>query len=91
MTVQTKWFDASVTSDTCDIMLASLNPATSFSPLVLGPGQTGVIRVTITPSTAAGTVVRGKLYVDDFISSVLGYGQISGDELTALPYCYTVG
>lgn len=46
--------------------------------------------VTITPAGAAGTVVHGNLYVDDFISNVPTYGQIAGDELAALPYAYTI-
>ena len=90
MTITTKAFDPAVTSDTGDIWLATLNPAATFSPVVLNPGQSGTIDVTITPSGAAGTVVSGTLYVDDFVSSVPPYGQISGDELAAFPYKYTI-
>jgi hypothetical protein len=94
MTVQTKAFDPAVTSDTGDIWLAATNPAATFSPIVIQPGQKATINVTITPSAAKGTVVSGFLYVDDFVSNVPppAYGQpVSGDELAAFPYEYTVG
>jgi Subtilase family/Peptidase inhibitor I9 len=93
MTAQIKPFDSSVTSDTGDIEPASVNPATSFSPIVIDPGQTGTVNVTITPSAARGTVVSGNLYVDDFDTDVppAASHQASGDELAALPYTYAVG
>lgn len=48
--------------------------------------------MTITPSGASGTVVKGTLYVDDFASDVPppAYGQFTGDELAAFPYNYTI-
>jgi len=73
------------------VWLAALNPAATFSPLVINPGQSATVNVTITPSGAAGTVVRGNLYVDDLVTDVPPYGQQSGDELAALPYAYTIG
>jgi Subtilase family/Peptidase inhibitor I9 len=94
MTAQAKAFDPAVTSPTGDIWQAATNPSTTFSPLVLNPGQTATVNVTITPAGTAGTVVSGTLYVDDFVSSVPppAYGQPdSGDELAALPYSYTIG
>jgi hypothetical protein len=36
----------------------------------------------------AGTVVRGTLYVDDFVDSTQ---FLSGSQLMALPYSYTIG
>jgi hypothetical protein len=92
MIAQTKPFDPAVTSATGDAWLASVNPAATFSPLVLNPGQTGTISVTITPSGASGTVVRGTLYIDDLVQGVPppAYGQSGGDELTAFPYTYTI-
>lgn len=94
MVAQAKAFDPAITSQTGDIWPAATNPAQTFSPLVLNPGQTGTINVTITPAGGTGTVVSGNLYVDDFVSSVPppGYGQpASGDELAAFPYSYTIG
>jgi hypothetical protein len=92
MTVQAKGFDPAVTSTTGDLWTASTNLATlaTFSPLLLNPGQTGTITVTITPSGAHGTVIQGTLYVDDFVGSVPPSGQTSGSELAAFPYSYTI-
>ncbi|MGO9300052.1 MAG: protease inhibitor I9 family protein [Acidimicrobiales bacterium] len=100
MTAQTKAFDSAVTSSTGDAwQLLAVDPgafapsATSagFTPVVVNPGQTTVIDVTITPSGPVGTMVNGTLYVDDFASGVPPYGQFSGDELAAVPYSYTIG
>jgi hypothetical protein len=93
MTAQAKAFDSAVTSTTSDLWLAATNPSAAFSPIVINPGQTATIQVTITPSAAKGTVVKGTLYVDDFVSNVPppAYSQLSGDELAAFPYQYTVG
>jgi hypothetical protein len=90
-TAQTEAFDPSVTSATGDVWLQAVNPSAAFTPVVINPGQTVTINVTITPSAAAGTVVSGNLYVDDFTSAVPYLDNSSGDELAALPYEYTVG
>jgi hypothetical protein len=91
MSADTKAFDTAVTSPTGDLWLQSINPSATASPVVVNPGQTVTINVTITPNAASGTVVSGHLYVDDFASGVPPYGQQSGDELSAIPYEYTVG
>ena len=91
MTAVTRQFDSQVTSSTGDLWLTSVNPSTTFSPVVINPGQTATINVTITPSGAAGTVVQGELYVDDFVAPVPPYGQQTGDELAGFPYEYTIG
>ena len=91
LTAQTKPFDSAVTSSAGDIWLASVNPSASFTPIVINPGQTATVNVTITPSAAAGTVVSGTLYVDDFSADVPPYAQTSGNELAGLPYSYKVG
>jgi hypothetical protein len=92
MTAVAKPFDPAVSSPTGDLWLGSVDAAAfaTFSPLVLNPGQTGTINVTITPSGASGTVVRGALYVDDFVSGVPPYGIFTGDELAVIPYAYTI-
>lgn len=93
LTATTKPFDAAVTSSTGDFWLFAINPAAeaSSSPVVINPGQTSVINVTITPSGTPGTVVSGNLYVDDFTDNLPPYHQTTGDELAAIPYRYTVG
>ena len=60
-------------------------PPPPTGPITLNPGQTGTITVTITPSGASGTVVRGTLYIDDF-----DFFTDGGDELVALPYTYSI-
>ena len=91
MSVDTKVFDTAVTSTTGDIWLQSVNPSSTAAPVVINPGQTATVNVTITPNAPSGTVVSGHLYVDDFYSGVPPYGQQTGDELSAIPYEYTVG
>ena len=65
MSATTKAFDTSVTSDTGDLELASTNPATTFSPIVINPGQSATVNISITPSGGSGSVVSGTLYDDD--------------------------
>ena len=90
MTATAKAFDPAVKSDTSDLWLAATNPAATFSPLVLNPGQTGTINVTFTPSGSPGTVVSGTLYADDLLTNVPPFGQISGNGLAAIPYRYKI-
>ena len=59
MSATFKAFDHTVTSDTGDLELASTNPATTFSPVVINPGQSATVNVTITPSGSSGSVVSG--------------------------------
>jgi hypothetical protein len=90
-TVTTKAFDPAVTSATGDLWATAGTGSFTNSAVVIGPGQSATIDVTITPSGAPGTVVKGTLYVDDELAAIPPYGQISGDELSALPYEYKVG
>jgi hypothetical protein len=91
MTAKIKAFDNAVTSSTGDVWLQSVNPAYAlFAPLVLYPGQTGTISVTITPAGPSGTVVTGTLYVGAFDSGPAPYYNSSGDELAAFRYSYTI-
>jgi Peptidase inhibitor I9 len=91
MFVVAKQFDTSVTSTTGDLELAAINPAASATPVVINPGQSATIDVTITPSAAPGTVVTGTLYVDDILDNIPPYAQFAVDELSGIPYSYTVG
>jgi hypothetical protein len=79
-------FDSAVSASSGDIWAASVNPAATYTPLSLGPGQTGTITLTITPNAAKGTVVSGFIGVDTFNLATDG-----GDELLNIPYSYTVG
>jgi hypothetical protein len=90
MIARTQAFDTEVTCATGDMWLAATGSEGTFSPVLVGAGATATIHVTITPSGAAGTQVSGHLYVDDVTTDVPPYGQQSGDELTSIPYAYTI-
>jgi hypothetical protein len=81
-------FDPAVSSTTGDAWL-SLSPS-DFTPLVLNPGESGTIAVTMTPTGTHGTVVQGHLYVGVFVGSVPPYASTYADELADLPYAYTI-
>jgi hypothetical protein len=85
-TVTTLAFDPAVTSDTGDLW-----PDLDVSPVTIAPGATATINLTITPSAAAGTVVTGTLYVDTEQDGVPPGDELTGSEVAALPYEYTVG
>jgi hypothetical protein len=81
----TRTFDPAVSSSTGDVWSALENVTTTFSPLVLQPGQSGDITVTITPTASRGTLVRGFLAVETWNPIT-----ISSDQLVKLPYRYRV-
>ncbi|MFD8496970.1 S8 family serine peptidase [Amycolatopsis sp. NPDC059657] len=86
MVATTRLFDKTVTTSTGNAWLgASEENPLAFTPLVLQPGQSGTITVTLNPGAASGTKVSGVLYVDDFSDFAT-----TGDELKAFPYSYTV-
>jgi hypothetical protein len=81
-----KPFDAAVSADSGDLWADFVLNTNTFSPLVLAPGESGTIHVTITPDpTMAGKTVTGFIYVDTFNQVVF-----TGDEIVSLPYSYTV-
>jgi Subtilase family/Peptidase inhibitor I9 len=79
-------FDSAVSADSGD-QWADLTLGTStFNPLILAPGATGIIKLTITPdSTQVGNTITGSVYIDTFDPFVK-----TGDEVVKLPYTYTV-
>ena len=87
---QTKAFDSTVTSTTGDFWPAAVGSTETFSPVTIAPGQTARVNVTITPTGAPGSVVQGTLYVDDLTDAVPPYAQLSGSELAAIPYQYSI-
>jgi hypothetical protein len=94
-TVVTKAFDPAVTTSIAGFTIADnwTDAATGVirpSAWIISPGGSATFNVTITPSAASGTVVKGTLYVDDLLGGVPPYGQYTGDEVDALPYEYTV-
>jgi hypothetical protein len=86
-TAHTTVFDSGFSSSTGDVWQHAVDAnAPAFNPVVIQPGKSATITVTIIPNAAKGTVVHGTLYVDDY-NSFAG----DGDELAAIPYSYTVG
>jgi hypothetical protein len=87
---QLKAFDGAISSDSGDLwqdlVFGTNTTNKGANLLVLGPGQTGTINVTINPKASQiGEVVRGAIYVDTFNGTVA-----TGDEVVRLPYAYTV-
>ena len=91
MSAVTKAFDTSVSSPPGDLWQLSTNPSAAFSPVTIDPGKSATDQGDHHAHGHAGTVVSGHLYVDDTASAVPPYGQLTGDELVAIPYEYTVG
>jgi Subtilase family len=91
MRATTEAFDPTVTSPEGDFWkfgVASLARSASYNLVTVNPGQSGRLTLAIKPSGKAGTVVRGVLYVDDFVDSLQ---FLSGSQLVAIPYAYTIG
>jgi hypothetical protein len=91
MHATTEAFDPTATSPEGDFWkfgVASLARSASYNLFTVNPGQTRTLALTIKPSGKAGTVVRGTLYVDDFVDSLQ---FLSGSQLVAIPYVYTIG
>jgi hypothetical protein len=86
MLAHMKAFDRNADSTTGDWwrVLIDANPP-DFTPLQLGPGDSGTITVTFTPQGAHGKKVDGVLYVDDFSQRVF-----AGNEQIAFPYSYRI-
>jgi hypothetical protein len=81
-------FDPAVTSSAGDAWADVVNGTSTFQPLVLAPGSSGQITVTLKPAASSvGQVVSGTLYVDTFNGAT--DPTTMGDEVVALPYAYT--
>ena len=79
-------FDGNVSSSSGDAWADLVTGTATFNPLILAPGATGTINVTITPSAAqVGSTVSGYLYIDTFNLTVT-----TGDEVARVPYLYRV-
>ncbi len=99
MTATTQAFDPAVSSPAGDLWQQSLHPSTVVTPVVVQPGQTVSIPVTITPHGASGSVVRGTLYLDD---TTLAVGDVTwaieaispvpeASDVAAFQYEYKIG
>ena len=92
LTATTKAFDSSITTAGGDLWLTALdgNVLNTFEAILVNPGQTVTVPVTITPTGASGTVVSGTLYIDSLVNGLPPYSQLTGDEVMAIPYKYTI-
>jgi hypothetical protein len=85
-------FDNTVTAATGDFeQLATAAAAgnTGIADAVeLQPGHSATVNVTITPAGPFNVLHSGTLYLDSLQSGVPAYGQLSADEVAALPYSY---
>ena len=91
MLATTQAFDPSVSTPLGDMWETSVDPSLPFGAIIVPPGQSATIPVTITPSGPSGTVVTGTLYVDDASLVLFGGLVPNGNEVAAFPYSYTVG
>jgi hypothetical protein len=90
MSAVTQEFDTSASPATGDFWRFAVSPlaaSASYSLFTVNPGQSRTISLAVTPSAPSGTVVRGMLYIDDFVDALQ---FLSGSQLVALPYAYRV-
>ena len=79
-------FDAAVSADSGDVWADQVLGTQTFKPLILAPGESGTIRVTITPNHyKIGDVIKGSVFIDTY-NPVIGVG----DEVVRLPYTFTI-
>ena len=91
MTATTEAFDPAVTSNTGDLWQLAVGGPLTVSPVVVQPGQSANINVTIAPTGAKGTTGSGVLYLDDDSFILFGAGLVpNANTVAAIPYSYTV-
>lgn len=88
----TQAFDKAISTPTDDLWQKDFS-ASHF--VLLQPGQSANVPVTVKPSAAVGTNVTGTLYVDAFTLAAF-FAPVNvilpdAEEVAALPYSYTVG
>jgi hypothetical protein len=92
LTATTAAFDPTVTSSTGDLWAESTDPDATVNLIVVQPGQSAQIPVTITPKGADGTEVTGIIHVDDADLAAFGSSFTpDADQVASFPYAYTVG
>ncbi len=90
-TAHTPRIDPAVTTSTGDPFAATFDPtADSGTPVVVKPGHTGSITVTVTPGGKSGSTVSGVLHL---VTPPVGVAQVfntTGEVVADVPYSYTV-
>ena len=89
--VVTKAFDRSVTSTTGDYWLSAIDASVPpIKPVVVQPGQTVSLQVTITPSGKTGDILSGKLYINEYVSPGKPDLVDGANEVAEIPYKYSI-
>lgn len=79
-------FDPALSADSGDFWADQTLGSNTYNPLMLAPGQSGIINVTFTPDpNQVGKSISGFIYIDTYNDDVL-----TGDEVVRIPYNYTV-
>ncbi len=84
-TFTTEALDPAVSAGTGNVWASLMGGSNAYTPLTLGPGQTGTIAVIFTPSSTSGTRVNGNLYLETYDANA-----VFSDEVAAVPYSYTI-
>ena len=91
-TALTQPFDTSVTSSTGDPFLSAVDgTASAGTPVVIAPGASATLQVTITPQGRKGRTVKGVLNIVTTPLGVANLFNTTGEVLASLPYQYTIG
>ena len=98
MSAMTQALDPTVVAPTGDLWDESTTPSASLTPVIVQPGHTATISVTITPSGSHGQVVAGTIYVSavSFNPALVTFNLLPSSSPTAstvasFPYTYTIG
>jgi hypothetical protein len=98
VSAMTQALDPTVAASTGDLWDESTTPSASLTPVIVQPGHTATIPVTITPSGTAGHVVAGTIYVSavSFNPASVTFNLLPSSSPTAstvasFPYTYTIG
>jgi len=79
-------FDTAMIADSGNAWMDIVQLTATYNPLILAPGESGVIRLFIQPDPARiGKTVSGDVFIDTF-----NFVQFNGDELARIPYRYRV-
>jgi len=97
VSAMTNAIDPTVAASTGDLWDQSTNPSASLTPIVVNPGQTVMIPVTITPSGSSGHVVSGTIYLSavSFNPAAVTFNLLpitapTASTVASFPYTYTI-
>ncbi len=90
-TAESEEFDTTVVPETGDLWQVGtgMELSTSFSPVILGPGESATVEVDVTPPQSGSGEDSGTLYVDDFAEIIYPLTNLTASEVAGLPYSYS--